>query len=508
MKILTYLKSHAVLSGGIAIVAVAGMIIAGRVAQRESAPEANTSNIKKVTLVSVDNFRDDLSKVSADGIVESVSQVDLKSQMSAPLSIVNVSVGDTVYVGQTIAVLQNADIRAQLDQAKAGLQLAEGQYAGSGISLDSARKSALETIRSSYLTADEIVNIQLEQFLYRSSGGNPQLSELVTDQQLSASIRTLFLDSKGSFSSWKKSLDTLTINSDEAKVLEVITLSQANLQKLSMLLDDISAGISDAIRGLPASDTYNAVNVWQAVVTAARASTNVSMKGLTGAQAALSGAQVTYESPAEAQISSARAAVKGLEAQLAKTVITSPITGKIAALPLRVGELAQPGQLIATVVGGGGLQVKAYASPEDLLKIKAGAKALIQNTILATVASVAPSVNQVNKKIEVKISVDNPDASGLVIGQSVSLSIESSLQASSTISKNNNYILPIQNVKIVPGAAYVFTVDDSSKIVKNPVILGKIQGDFVEITSGITSEMKIVSPVYELEEGNEVNYGQ
>lgn len=60
----------------------------------------------------------------------------------------------------------------------------------------------------------------------------------------------------------------------------------------------------------------------------------------------------------------------------------------------------------------------------------------------------------------------------------------------------------------MPGAAYVFTVDDSSKIVKNPVILGKIQGDFVEITSGITSEMKIVSPVYELEEGNEVNYGQ
>ena len=503
MKILTYLKSHAVLSGGIAIVAVAGMIIAGRVAQRGAVPETNTSNVKKVALVSVDNFRDDLSKVSADGIVESVSQVDLKSQMSAPLSIVNVSVGDTVYVGQTIAALQNADIRAQLDQARAGLQLAEGQYTGSGISLDSARKSALETLRSSYLTADEIVNIQLEQFLYRNSGGNPQLSELVTDQQLSASIRNLFLESKGSFFVWKQKLDALTVNSEEAKVLEVVALSQANLQKLSMLLDDISAGISDAIRGLPASDTYDAVNSWQSVVTAARASTNASMKSLTGAQASLSGAQVTYESPAEAQISSARAVVKGLEAQLAKTVITSPITGKIAALPLRVGELAQPGQLIATVVGGGGLQVKAYASPEDLLKIKAGAKALIQNSIMATVTSVAPSVNQINKKIEVKISVNNPDTSGLVIGQNVSISIEAAAQVAST-TKSNNYILPIQNVKIVPGAAYVFTIDTESKIIKNPVLIGKIQGDFVEITSGITSDMKIVSPVYELEEGTEV----
>ena len=227
------------------------------------------------------------------------------------------------------------------------------------------------------------------------------------------------------------------------------------------------------------------------------------MKSLTGAQASLSGAQVTYESPAEAQISSARAVVKGLEAQLAKTVITSPITGKIAALPLRVGELAQPGQLIATVVGGGGLQIKAYASPEDLLKIKTGAKALIQNTIPATVASVAPSVNQINKKIEVKISVNNPDTSGLVIGQNVSISIEAAAQVAST-TKSNNYILPIQNVKIVPGAAYVFTIDTESKIIKNPVLIGKIQGDFVEITSGITSDMKIVSPVYELEEGTEV----
>ena len=506
MKIFTYLKSHAVLSSGIALVAVAGMIIAGRVAQRQAAPLVSNSNEKKVSLVDVDNFRDDLSKVSADGIVESVSQVDLKSQTSAPIAFINVSVGDTVYAGQTIAALQNADIQAQLDQARAGLRLAQGQYQGSGISLDSARKSALETLRSSYITADEIINIQLEQFLFRNTGGNPKLSELVTDQTLRDSIRDLFLSSKTFLSSWKTALEVLSIASNEKDIESAIALSKRNLETISALLDEVSEGISDVINVLPASETYDTVSKWQSIVTAARASTNGSIKNLTAADASLSNAQVTYESPAEAQISSAKAVVKNLEVQLAKTVFVSPINGKIAALPLRSGELVQPGQLVATVVGGGGLQVKAFASSEDFSKIKVGAKALISNTIQGTVVNVAPSINQANKKIEVKISVGDSAVSGLVIGQNVSVSIESAVQVpGATTTKTNNYILPIQNIKIVPGAAYVFTIDSDSKVVKNPVTLGKILGDFVEITSGIDSGMKIITPVYELEEGETVS---
>ncbi|MEK7464145.1 MAG: HlyD family efflux transporter periplasmic adaptor subunit [Patescibacteria group bacterium] len=508
MKILTYLKSHAVLSGGIAVVALSGMIIAGRVAQREAAPETNNSNIKKVTLVSVDNFRDDLSRVSADGIVESVSQVDLKSQISAPLSIVNVSIGDTVYAGQTIAALQNADIRAQLDQARAGLQLAEGQYAGSGISLESAKKSALETLRSGYLAADEIINVQLGSFLFEGASGGPSLSSLISidERELRESIRTHYIASRDTFATWRSITDGLTTASDDVKIISAIEFSQKELQDIAVLLDEVSRALTiDSVKDF--SSTYSIISSWQQMVTAARSSVNTTAKALTSAETALSGAQVAYESPAEAQISSARAIVKNLEAQLAKTVITSPITGKIAALPLRSGELAQPGQLIATVVGGGGLLVKAYASPEDLPRIKAGAKTLIQGSILATVISVAPSVNQTNKKIEVKISVSNPDASGLVIGQSVSISIQSTVQTAAT-GKSNNYVLPIQNVKIVPGAAFVFSLDTDSRIVKNPITIGKIQGDFVEVTDGIASGMMIVTPVYELEEGEMVKIQQ
>jgi hypothetical protein len=35
-------------------------------------------------------------------------------------------------------------------------------------------------------------------------------------------------------------------------------------------------------------------------------------------------------------------------------------------------------------------------------------------------------------------------------------------------------------------------------------VLGKVQGDFVEIISGINPDMMIVTPVYEIEEGERV----
>jgi hypothetical protein len=66
------------------------------------------------------------------------------------------------------------------------------------------------------------------------------------------------------------------------------------------------------------------------------------------------------------------------------------------------------------------------------------------------------------------------------------------------------YTLPIQDVKIVPGDAYVFTVDENSKIKSNPVVLGQVKGDFIEVVGGLTDDMNIVSPVYELDPGQKV----
>lgn len=506
MKIITYIKRHSVITIALGLAVIIILVIAGRVAARKGDGQAvANTNARQVSLVEAGAFRNGTSTVRTDGVVESVSQADLKSQVSAPVSGVYVSVGDTVYAGQVLVELQNADIRAGLESARASLSLAEGQYNTGSVSVYSVRKATIERIRESYTAADEVVRGQLDQFLFNTTTSEAPLSSYIADYALSDRIRTTRADFTNVLPEWKRTIDSLSVeNSSDIAIRSALTLSKANLDMAGRLLDDVSIALNNALKNA-AESTLTTLNTWKGIVSAGRASINGSGSALTSADASLLNALSSQGSPAEAQVSIAQAGVRNLEAQIAKTIIRSPISGKVASIPLRKGELASPGQLIATVVGGGGLEVKAYVSGEDLSRIQKGAKAFIRGNIPGVVDSVAPSVSQTNKKVEVRILVSNPDNSGLVVGQTVPVSISAQPNKSTSVATTASYVLPIQNIKIIPGDAYVFTVDENSKVVKHSVMLGNVEGDFVEVKSGITDDMKIVSPVYELEEGQVVD---
>ncbi|MBX4209359.1 HlyD family efflux transporter periplasmic adaptor subunit [Candidatus Parcubacteria bacterium] len=512
-NIFAYFKRHSVLATLVASAAVIVMVIAGRVAARKGG-EAAPGGARQVSVVDASSFRTDVATVSANGVVESVAQVDLKSQASAPVAYESVAVGDNVWAGEVILELKNADIRARLDQARAALALAEGQYGTGAVSVESARATAMDKIRDAYAAVDQAVRAQLDQFLFNSSGGEQPLSARISDLKLLDRLHDERTDISNFMDSWKPIVDGLSAASTDANILSALATSKSALIAANGLFEDVSTALNRASKDASAS-TATVLNGWKSTVASAKSSISSAVASVTSADSALRNALSAHATPAEAGVASAAAGVKGLEAELAKTIVVSPISGKIAALPLRPGELASPGMLLATVVGGQGLQVKAYASGEDLPRIAKGASAAIKSpgatgSIAGTVASVAPSVSQTNKKVEVVVSVADAASSGLVVGQNVTVLIKAAKAAPSGSSASNastsaSYFLPIQNVKIIPGDAYVFTVDADSKLVKHPVVLGSVQGDFVEVKSGLTDDMKIVSPVYELEEGQTVD---
>jgi len=63
-----------------------------------------------------------ISEVSVTGKVKPLKSIDLAFEQSGRLSRMLVSVGDEVYQGQSLAVLDNAGIYAQLAQAKANVK--------------------------------------------------------------------------------------------------------------------------------------------------------------------------------------------------------------------------------------------------------------------------------------------------------------------------------------------------------------------------------------------------
>jgi RND family efflux transporter MFP subunit len=309
---------------------------------------------------------------------------------------------------------------------------------------------------------------------------------------------------------WKTLSDGLGDNSTDKEIDEALKYSIQNLNLIDKLLGDISQVINDASRY--ANGSFVAfLSSWKGVVSLARASISGSITSTIAVQNSFNSSNTSYGSTAQAQVSLAQAGVRNLEAQLAKTIVRSPIKGKIASLPLDIGELASPGQLIATVIGDQGLEVKAYTSGDDINRLKVGARVLVNNVDVGQVSSVAPSISSTNRKVEVKIAIDEATSTkALTIGETVSVKIkvpkENQSSLSNTSSPNSSlvYKLPIQDVKIEPGEAYVLTVDEENKVTKNSVILGNVDGDFVQVIEGLTDGMKIISPVYELDLGESV----
>ncbi len=501
MSIFSYIKSHILLVTIATVVIIGGAILLGR--SGDTASQVKEIGPKKVQVANVSSFRKNDLVVQAQGMVESKSQADLKSQMSAPVSVTNVSIGDMVYAGQVILELQNADIRAQLSQAKASLDLANGQYYTGGVSLDSAKSSAIDQVRDSYLKGYEAVITNIDPLLNNNDGNGSRLTSFVSDAKTKDEIISVRIDLTNILKDWKTAVDALSPGSSPDDIIAAIRLSSKNLNTITGLLNNISRGLNDA--AIYSNASFSAfLNNWKAIVSGAKASVSGSSLALSGALASLSGSNASFGTTAEAQVSLAKAGVQNLQAQLGKTIITSPITGRISALPLRVGELAAPGQLLATIIGGGGLEVKAFVSGEDIARVGVGASVIIGDTFKGTVANVAPSLNSASRKAEVDVDVTDLENSGLVVGQNVSVSITAKGSVQSPAAANT-YLLPIQDVKIVPGAAYVFTVDQDSKIKRNDVTLGQVQGDFIEVVSGLSDDMQIVTPVYELDEGEKVS---
>lgn len=499
MSIYTYIRNHAVIVGSITFVVIAGFIIGGRVASRKTPENTGETAIKTVTLVPAASFKNGLTKVTTDGTVESVSQVDIKSQISAPLSSVNVVIGQNVSVGQTLAQFQNAGISAQLAQARSALALAEGQFSTGAVSVESARKAAINAVHDAYQKADEGIHNDINPMLVTNVNSSYTIYSFTTDAKVFNTLTNDFIPLSSIMADWKKNIDALTASSSDQAIHDNIDLAQKNIAHISNLLNNISGVLNDAQR-INSGDSLDTINAWQVLVATLRTTMSTQTASLTTAESTLTNATVSHSGAGNAQVEAARAGVANLEAEFAKTIITSPINGKIAALPLRTGELATPGQLIATVVGNGGLQVKVFISAEDVTKIKIGAKTLIENTLPGRVINISPSIDDATKKVEVKVAVDAPNTS-LIIGKNVSVSIDVD---SPTSSVSTSYILPIQNIKITPGSASVFTIDQNSLLVKHDVVLGKVEGNSVEVVRGLNDSMNIVTPVYELEAGQKV----
>ncbi|MBC7836836.1 efflux RND transporter periplasmic adaptor subunit, partial [Acetobacteraceae bacterium] len=270
----------------------------------------------------------------------------------------------------------------------------------------------------------------------------------------------------------------------------------AELREVLTFLDTLLQTLNNAIPDNVVSEAQ--IAAYKADVAGARTSVTAALSGLITAKQTLQNAQTSSSggsSTSAAAIKQAEAGLAAARANLEHTIIRAPISGTINSLSLKRGDYAQLGSAVLTVANNNALEVVLYVNESDARELGVGSTALVNEKIKGVITRIAPAIDPATKKIEVRVGLPALPASGsssdaLVNGQSVT--VELAHATSETPSAPTRLVIPLSALKIGVDDVVVYTVADDFTLVSHPVVLGTLMGDRVEITEGLTADMRIV----------------
>ncbi len=527
-----YLFSHKAIMGTlVAAVVLVSVISVRNAANRRGEVASATESVPQVTLLRVGEFRKDRATVTADGTVEALDQADLRSQVSAPVARIYVGIGDTVRRGQALVALENADLIAQRDQAIAGVHAQEArlnemkkgardealsikrtQIEKAKYDIEDAYRNAGLTLNDAYAKGDQVVRTMLDPLFADDETQFPRLSFQVSASYSTFDIEQARRANRDLLNQWKEELIPLQAQASTVLYDRALARAKLHLQQIQHLTDlAMEAVLASMFVPAATVDGYTAsIAGARASLNAAAASVNGQVQAIASLKVALELAEKDYALSAtgataeqvaiqKAMVEQARASVAAVQAMLAKTTIRAPFAGTVASLPVHTGELVSPGELVASVVNNKGLQIRSAISERDLAYLAIDAEVKLGETLVGKVMRTSPSIGPNTKKVEVIIAIENPDAFGFIVGQSVKANI-----AVKRMADGAGYLLPLYAVEVKDNAASVFTVDREGLLKAVPVTLGEVVGQTVEVKSGLKDDMEIASPVYDLKAGEKV----
>ena len=472
--------------------------------------------LRSVEIASVNALSQDSVSLPVLGKVKSVSEAVIRTESQGEIRRLTKSLGDRVFAGEIIAEFENSLERAAVLQAEARVEQAEvsssisdSQLTNAELALTEAKTQAINTLRAAYASADGIVRRDVDAFITNEFTSSPQLLFNPPDFQLRINLETGRTDLERILSEWDTSLDALVLTSDLEGAL---ALGEAHVAFLRNYLDDAGQALNTYN---PSTSEEATVNGWRTSVATARATVGSLASSISGAKDRLNGANTALivaqsdaatgegSSLSSASLKQAEAGLTQARAALEKTIVRSPISGTLNSLTLERGDFVGAFQEVATVANNNALEIVGYITSDDRSRIEVGSVVLVEGGPEAVVTRIAPALDPVTKKIEIKVGFkgEQPD---LTNGSSVRLEVIRETQEVIT----DEIIIPISALKIESEGNFVFTVNEESELIPQEVEVGALLGENIQIVSGITSDMFIVTDARGLKAGQKVTVNE
>lgn len=492
------------------------------------APAADTG-MAHVTIATVASLSSATSSLPVTGTVVSSGQATILAQTSGEIVSLRHALGDRVSAGTVIAEFSNGSQRANVLQAQGAYEAAQAGLAnvqhtettGSSISVaqadqgvQNAKNALRNALQNAYAALDDAVHAKADALFSNPNTSSVQIILTVPDSQLVSELLQERIQLQSVFNTLLPYTTGSTVTATNANSAAML----AAVGTVTQFLNNLITAVNETPPSQSASSATLAGDA--ASLGAARAEVTAGLSGLIAAKSAydnaLSGSQTAVNigtngtrnsiALAEAQVKQALGAYDAARANLENTIVRSPIDGIIVSLPVTQGDYVSAFSPVAIVSNPQALYVETSVTSSEARTLAIGNQALINGHTSGIITFIAPALNPLTGKREVKIGVLGSAAASLSDGETVSVVLDRTLSATSTAGTPVPPVLsvPIAAVKMTPNGAVVFTVSTSSAVVAQTVTLGNIIGNTVTILSGVTSDQSIVTDARGLANGQTV----
>jgi len=456
---------------------------------------------------------DIVQQVAVTGKTVAVEDISIGFDKTGRVSRSLVRVGSNVQAGDTLVVLENADLSARVAEARANLlqeqiKLAQARQSGQS-GYDDARTNMISKIRDAYVKSDNAVRNNIDQFFKspRTSNASIEFSfkdggtqyNYELDSSMRSSVNADRYKVEQLLVEWEASLSNL--DSQTTDLTQVTRDTENKLNQVKKFLDDV-AFLANTMKITDFKYEATIAN-YKSIISEARSNVSLATANIIGAREKLTSAPQKVSAGSatdfdtvlsqEARVEQFVAALASTQAEYAKSVITSPIDGIVTVQDGKVGETVVAGTKIVSIISNKNLEIEANVSEVNIGKLSVGNSVSITfdafagETFTGKVMYIEPAEtiidNVVNYKIKVSIDDDVPN-------------IKSGLTANLTIKTNEKL-----GVLKVP----LYTVTRSAdKATVQKVATADAKPQTVEVTLGLSGNDGSVEILSGVNEGDRV----
>lgn len=471
--------------GTLAALLVAGGIFWSLSDSGAVAGAEDTNPVVKVGRVA--DLMSDGGSLSIVAEIRSVSEAKISTESGGRVTRVSASLGDFVAAGKVLAEVENASQRAALLQAEGALDAAKAAAGGS-------RGSALTTVLTAYASVDDAINDAIGQIHTDPVDSESSFRVSTRDTQALADMESLRPTIKPILKRHEAQEPTLTASSDFTAELALLEDELRHVRNyLDTALKVLNAGVvRDDI-------SIATISAYVADVAAARTAVTASLSAVITARTSLDPQGAVSSS--DASVKQAQGAYNAALANLEKTIIRTPISGSLNNFTIKLGDFLAPAQQVAVVSNNGALEALAHVTEEDTTRIAVGQKIKLEGDITGTITKIAPALDPVTRRIEVRIGLPANATKVLTNGQSVRIELGEGETPAKPVS--GPLSIPITALKIEATRTIVFIVENDHLVAKE-IKIGKLSGNSVQVSKGLSADTEIVADARGLKDGDEV----